>query len=569
MKKSIKLSRGLWMLIFSIVFFFSCKKEGGTNKTPVAIAGRDTIIVLPVDSVILDGSASYDPDGSITEFSWSKISGPSSLLLINPQSAITKVKNMGQGTYRFQLKVIDNNGLTAMDTVMITVDAVATTNHPPIAVAGPDQSIYLPVNTKMLDGSSSSDPDNNIISYQWTKISGPSSFNITNQNAVQTQVTSLIAGTYQFQLKVTDAAGLFSKDTVQVIVVSQNSACDIDSRAVIQAHLVPLGKLSIGRQNMVTAAVNNKVLFVGGSVFGADNTGSSTRRVDIYDINSNSWSTKDLGPFPTWRFDMGISSADNKIFIAGGGFWGDDLYTNEVDVYNATDNSWSSTSLSEARTASTGVSAGNNVFFAGGYSYPYWSNKVDIFNNVTNTWTTATLSEYRGYLSAVTAYNKVYFAGGEKNDGQFVPSNRIDEYDMLTNSWSTSTLQEARSNMAAIAVGNKVFWAGGQHSNFGVSGTVEIRDVVSGATSFACIIPKALFGAVLKYDNIIFFTGGGSDPRDGSHFDIYNLSTDTWYTGLLDKSITGAAIISVNNVIYVAGGIVNGVGSDQVWKLEF
>jgi hypothetical protein len=31
----------------------------------------------------------------------------------------------------------------------------------------------------------------------------------------------------------------------------------------------------------------------------------------------------------------------------------------------------------------------------------------------------------------------------------------------------------------------------------------------------------------------------------------------------------GAAIISVNNTIYVAGGKVNGAFSDQVWILEF
>jgi hypothetical protein len=35
-------------------------------------------------------------------------------------------------------------------------------------------------------------PDNNIVSYAWTKISGPSSFNIVNVNAVQTQVSNLM-----------------------------------------------------------------------------------------------------------------------------------------------------------------------------------------------------------------------------------------------------------------------------------------------------------------------------------------------------------------------------------------
>ena len=66
----------------------------------------------------------------------------------------------------------------------------------------------------MLDGSASTDPDNNIVSYAWTKISGPSSFNIVNVNAVQTQVSNLTEGIYQFELKVTDAGGLIDRDTM-------------------------------------------------------------------------------------------------------------------------------------------------------------------------------------------------------------------------------------------------------------------------------------------------------------------------------------------------------------------
>ena len=91
-------------------------------------------------------------------------------------------------------------------------------NRPPIANAGAYQTISLPNSAVTLDASGSTDPDNNITSYAWIKISGPASFNIPNATAVQTQVTNLVQGAYQFELKVTDAAGLFSKDTVQIIV---------------------------------------------------------------------------------------------------------------------------------------------------------------------------------------------------------------------------------------------------------------------------------------------------------------------------------------------------------------
>jgi hypothetical protein len=96
-------------------------------------------------------------------------------------------------------------------------------NHAPIANAGSDTTIILPANTAILNASLSTDPDNNIKSYQWTKISGPIC-NIANTNAAQTQVTNLTAGVYIFELKVIDAGDLFDKDTMQVNVNNANTA---------------------------------------------------------------------------------------------------------------------------------------------------------------------------------------------------------------------------------------------------------------------------------------------------------------------------------------------------------
>jgi hypothetical protein len=182
----------------------------------VANAGKDTIIYLPADSVLLNGENSGDPDGTITSFQWKKIAGPSSFSIPNTGVAKSIVINLVEGVYQFELKVTDNDGLSAKDTVQVTVNKPV--NQPPVADAGPDQDILLPTNIVNLDGSASSDPDNNIISYQWKKIAGPSSFAIVNTNTAQTQVTNLIEGNYLFELTVTDTKGLFDKDTVQVKV---------------------------------------------------------------------------------------------------------------------------------------------------------------------------------------------------------------------------------------------------------------------------------------------------------------------------------------------------------------
>src|SRR6476469_9562125 len=67
-----------------------------------------------------------------------------------------------------------------------------THQSPPVANAGNDTTIMLPGNTVNLNGSLSFDPDKNITGYLWTKISGPSSFNITDTHAVQTPVINLV-----------------------------------------------------------------------------------------------------------------------------------------------------------------------------------------------------------------------------------------------------------------------------------------------------------------------------------------------------------------------------------------
>ncbi len=69
-----------------------------------------------------------------------------------------------------------------------------------------------------------------------------------------------------------------------------------------------------------------------------------------------------------------------------------------------------------------------------------------------------------------------------------------------------------------------------------------------------------------KKDTLVFFTGAGYEKNK---FDIYAINSNTWSIGLLPVHIEGAAIISVNNTIYVAGGKVNGGLSKQLRKLEF
>lgn len=220
-----KKGNSLYVVFISVmVLVCACKKEYScencfdTGIPPVAVAGKDTSIILPLDSLLFDGSFSYDPDGTISSWKWSEISGPGNVIFRNSDSSQTIVAELLQGTYYMELKVIDNDGLVDRDTIQLNIHNSTSANHKPIAHAGFDKEIQLPSASVIMDGTGSADPDNNIIIYQWFKISGPAGYLISHFDSSITDITNLEAGTYQFKLRVIDATGLYDEDTVQVNV---------------------------------------------------------------------------------------------------------------------------------------------------------------------------------------------------------------------------------------------------------------------------------------------------------------------------------------------------------------
>jgi hypothetical protein len=115
------------------------KTGTATNQAPVANAGADQVIILPTSSVTLSGSGT-DASGTITAYSWSEISGPSSAPITSATSASTTVTSLIQGVYQFQLEVTDNNGATGLDTVQVTVNS-STSLLPAVNVASPVNGI--------------------------------------------------------------------------------------------------------------------------------------------------------------------------------------------------------------------------------------------------------------------------------------------------------------------------------------------------------------------------------------------------------------------------------------------
>lgn len=184
-----------------------------SNQPPTVNAGTDKTLILPTNSVSLQGAAT-DVDGTIASYQWTKKSGPTGGTIVSPNSPTTLITDLIAGTYVYTLTATDDKGATGADDVIITVNTVTPPqNTPPVVDAGQDETISL---SAILSGTATD--DGSVVAYKWTKVSGPTGLVYSNQNAVTTTVTGLKIGTYVFRLTATDDKGLTGSDTKTLII---------------------------------------------------------------------------------------------------------------------------------------------------------------------------------------------------------------------------------------------------------------------------------------------------------------------------------------------------------------
>jgi VCBS repeat-containing protein len=139
---------------------------------------------------------------------------------------------------KFRIKVFDASGVLYDNQPGAADDADATmvlgegsivihrgntsTNRPPIANAGPDQTV-TPSTAVALDGSASSDPDGDAITYAWTLITWPagSAATVLGATTVAPHFTADLPGTYVVALVVSD--GISDSAPDEVVVTATNT----------------------------------------------------------------------------------------------------------------------------------------------------------------------------------------------------------------------------------------------------------------------------------------------------------------------------------------------------------
>lgn len=132
------------------------------NTPPTANAGADQVITLPTNSTTVSGSGSFDIDGTIQGWLWTRISGPNVPTIVSPNGMNTNLTGLIAGTYVYQLQVTDNQGATGTDQISIVVNP--SPGNPMVRRKAIMINGYIPVGLDLL-GSSYTDEDEALTAY--------------------------------------------------------------------------------------------------------------------------------------------------------------------------------------------------------------------------------------------------------------------------------------------------------------------------------------------------------------------------------------------------------------------
>ena len=191
------------------------------NSGPLADAGGP-YNVGQGEVFTLDGSGSFDPDGTIVSYEWD-CDGNGTYEFTNPSPTATNCSFAQEGNYLVGLRVTDNSGDVAMDTASVVVS-----NSSPVAIAdnitgGPYTGTKnFPI---QVNGSASYDPDGTLVSYEWD-CETDGVIDVTSTNATGDTCTFGAVGTYTVTLQVTDDDGISDTDTATIIVGNDAPTAD-------------------------------------------------------------------------------------------------------------------------------------------------------------------------------------------------------------------------------------------------------------------------------------------------------------------------------------------------------
>ncbi len=175
-----------------------------------------TTVKLPSTSTSLSVTAT--DDGSIVSYSWSRLTLAGTASITSPSAATTTVTGLSEGSHTFQVSITDNLGEVTTGTVEVTVKE-ASINQAPEVFAGGNATVAL---SKVTLLGSATDPEESQVQLKWVTIKKPVDApepEIADFTSLETVVSNLQVGIYEFKLTATDDLDLEGSDVVQVTVI--------------------------------------------------------------------------------------------------------------------------------------------------------------------------------------------------------------------------------------------------------------------------------------------------------------------------------------------------------------
>ena len=186
------------------------RSETTENNAPVA---HSLTVQTQEDTPAFVTLSASDADGDVLQYS--VVTPPSKGQLTGTAPELTYAPNSDfNGTDAFTYTATDGQATSGQATITIDVTAV---NDAPVADAGSDLDVTV-LNTAILDGSGSSDPDGPGLTFTWTQTSGPP-VALSDPGAERPSFPAPDQpGPLTFSLLVADDSSAQSSDVVSVVV---------------------------------------------------------------------------------------------------------------------------------------------------------------------------------------------------------------------------------------------------------------------------------------------------------------------------------------------------------------
>ncbi len=178
-----------------------------------------------------------------------------------------------------------------------------------------------------------------------------------------------------------------------------------------------LTSMPTARAGAAAAVIDDGIFVIGGrqSTSGPCSGGPYLGTVEKYDVDTNTWST--VAPLPNPRSDLAAVAHGGKIFVFGGctGTASAPSVTNEADMYDPQTNTWTTglASMPTPRASLVAGHSGDKVYAIGGTDGVSASSVNEVYDIPSNSWSTNTPMPTARQEAGVNSHGgRVYVVGG-------------------------------------------------------------------------------------------------------------------------------------------------------------